>query len=443
MSTSSILVHLSNVRCSLICAWLVACTPSAADKTPAAGTDSPYLLVFAADDDMKESDFLAVFDVGAGSDQRGKVVATTPLGLTMAMPHHMEYVLPPKGEPLFVNAHAHERTLLVDVGQPLAPKILKSFSPPAPLRYPHDISRTPTGTRLVGFLRSEGESIDTAETAKPGNSGGIAEYSANGELMRTAMAGNAQGKPVRPYAFALLEDIDRLVVTSAPMMEEVSADVVQVYRYSDFTLLKTLELPPGRGSGGVVVAGSERAGFGPRVLPDGSVFFNSYGCAFYRLSDIASAEPRLQTLFALDTPAPRTASAIRGSCGIPVVFGNYWINPSGDLHAVVVLDITDPSNPREVSRLTTPDTFNPHWLARDPQSNRLVLGAELGGEEGYYLLRFDEKTGTLSFDAALNGEGRPGYLSLANQTWPHGATGKAWGHAALFLPKSQTPSSRR
>lgn len=435
MPCSSRPIIRSALHGALACALLAACAPSAADDSPGAAAESPYLLVFAADDDMKESDFLAVFDVGATSPDRGKVVATTPTGLTMSMPHHMEYVLPPRGEPLFVNAHASERALLVDVAHPLALKVIKDFSPPAPLRFPHDFSRTPTGTRLVGFLRSEGEGIDTTETVKPGNSGGIAEYSAAGELMRTAMAGNARGKPVRPYAFALLEDIDRLVVTSAPMMEETSADVVQVYRYSDFTLLETIDLPPGRGANGQVVEGSERAGFGPRILPDGSVFFNSYGCAFYRLSDIASAEPRLQTFFALDTPTPEKASSIRGSCGIPVVYGHYWINPVGQLHAVVVLDVADPSNPREVSRLTTPDGFNPHWLARDPLSNRLALGAELGGEEGFYVLRFDEKTGQLTFDAALNAEGRPGYISLADQAWPHGATGKAWGHAALFLPK--------
>lgn len=46
-------------------------------------------------------------------------------------------------------------------------------------------------------------------------------------------------------------------------------------------------------------------------------------------------------------------------------------------------------------RLSTPPKFNPHWLARDPRSNRLVLGAELGGEEGFYVLRFDERRRTL------------------------------------------------
>ena len=77
-----------------------------------------------------------------------------------------------------------------------------------------------------------------------------------------------------------------------------------------------------------------------------------------------------------------------------------------------------------MSRLPTPATFNPHWLARDPRSNRVVLGAELGGEEGFYVLRFDAQTGQLAFDSALNGEGHAGYLSLkksgmaARRHWP-------------------------
>ena len=349
------------------------------------------------------------------------------------MPHHMEYVMPPAGELLFMNAHHHETSMLVDVSNPLALQIAKTFAPPAPFRYPHDYTRTPTGTRLVGFLRSEGKSIDTTEVATPGNFGGFAEYSADGALQRTVSAGNWGGKPVRPYAFAVLPKIDRLVVTSAPMMESVSADVVQVYRYSDFKLLHTIDLPAGRLANGTIVDGSQRAGFGPRVLPDGSVFFDSYGCSFYRLSEIGSEHPRLDTFFALETAPPKPQD-IRGSCGIPIVFGRYWINPVGQLHTVIVLDISNPAQPREVFRLPTRNSFNPHWLARDPQSTRLVLGAELGGEDGFFILRFDEATGQLSYDPAFRGEGQPGYISLTTQAWPHGSTGAAWGHAALFLP---------
>lgn len=396
--------------------------------------------MFAGAADTTASDFLAVVDL---KDQVGKVVGATPTGMTMSLPHHMEYQLPPDGELLFMNAHHHETSLLVDVSTPTAPRIVKTFAPPSPLRFPHDYTRTPSGTRLVGFLRSNGKSIDTTESEDPGNAGGIAEYSRDGVLLRTAMAGNAKSGAttashgdsvsVRPYAFALPPNTDRIVVTSAPMMEATSADVVQIYRYSDFKLLKTIPLPLGKLPNGTVVTGAERAGFGPRVLPDGSVFFNSYGCTFYRLTDIASDNPKLTMFFALDTPEPKP-NHLRGACGIPILYGRYWINPVGKLHAVVVLDISDPNVPREVGRLSTPDTFSPHWLARDPQSNRLVLGAELGGEEGFYVLRMNEQTGKLTFDSAFSAEGKAGYISLKEQTWPQGLKGAAWGHAALFLP---------
>lgn len=418
------------------CATVTGCLSQSRDASGTLGEESPYLLISAADSGGANSDFLAVIDLRSDSRDVGKVVATTPTGMISSLPHHMEYAMPPAGELLFMNAHHHEVSMLVDVSNPRAPRVAKTFAPPPPLRFPHDYSRTPTGTRLVGFLRSEGKSVDTSETETPGNHGGIAEYTANGVLLRTAMAGNAGSKPVRPYAFALLPKVDRLVVTSALMMESTSADVLQIYRYSDFKLLQTMDLPAGKLADGRVMDGSQRAGFGPRVLADGSVFFNSYGCTFYRLSEIGSDNPRLDTFFALETPPPPTPGWIRGSCGIPVVFGHYWINPVGQLHAVIVLDIADPASPREVFRLQTPRTFNPHWLSRDPRSNRLVLGAELGGEEGFYILRFDERSGRLSFDSALNGEGQTGYVSLKHQSWPHGGRGPAWGHAALFLSDS-------
>ena len=419
------------------CAVFVACVPPSREAQVQSGAESPYLFLFAGDQDEADSDFLAVIDLRPDSPDLGRAIATTPIGMKASMPHHMEYTMPPDGELLFMNAHQHELTMLVDVSDSRAPRVVKTLEPPAPLRYPHDYSRTPRGTRLVGFLRSEGESPDPAETAMPGDHGGIAEYTADGTLLRTASAETASSsRPIRPYAFALLADIDRLVVTSAPMMEASWADVVQVYRYSDFTLLKTIDLPPGRLADGRQIEGSQRAGFGPRVLPDGSVFFNAYGCAFYRLSDIGSDSPRLDTVLTLETPeAPPGVGQIRGSCGIPVVFEDYWLMPVGQLHAVIVLNISNPATPREVFRLRTPETFNPHWLARDPHSNRLVLGAELGGEEGFYLLRFDAEAGRLSFDPAVEGEGQTGYLSLRNQSWPHGSTGPAWGHAALFLPQ--------
>ena len=408
---------------------------------PADGPGSPYLLTFAGDKDLHDPDFVAVIDVDPASESFGAPVSTLPIGHGASMPHHTEYVAPPPGEPLFMNAHHHELSLRVDIADPLDLKLLGAFSPPGDLRFPHDYTRTPTGTRLVGFLRSNGESPDPAETTTPAAHGGVAEYSVEGELLRaTSAAVDGLGKAMRPYAFALLPEIDRFVVTSAPMMERSWADVIQIYRYSDFTLLHTLALEPGDAGEGPI-AGSQAAGFGPRVLPDGTVFLNSYGCTFYHLTDIETEAPSLTPVYALKTPPPRNANRIRGACGIPVISGKYWLQPVGEMHAVVVLDISDPTAPREVSRIRTNTDFLPHWLAKDPLTNRFALGAEVGDEKGFFMLRFDEEKGRLSFDRDFNGRDgsgpfarrRAGYISFDRTDWPHGETGPAWGHAAIFL----------
>jgi hypothetical protein len=88
--------------------------------------------------------------------------------------------------------------------------------------------------------------------------------------------------------------------------------------------------------------------------------------------------------------------------------------------------------------LNTPADFNPHWLAKDPRSDRLVVGAELGGEQGMFILNFDSSTGRLQFDPAIRSlAGEAGYIDLETQNWPHGPSGPAWGHAALFLSDSR------
>ena len=123
------------------------------------------------------------------------------------------------------------------------------------------------------------------------------------------------------------------------------------------------------------------------------------------------------------------------------------MQPVGHLHAVVVLDISNPTDPKEVFRLKTPRTFNPHWLGKDPLGNRLVLGSELGSEQGFFMIRFDEETGALAFDKAFQGKQnglllsrkQDGYVSLDRPVWPHGETGMAFGHAAIFLSEADAP----
>lgn len=404
----------------------------------AAAAASPYLLIFAGDRDEQQSDFFAVVDVRPGSATSGQVVATLPIGMKASMPHHMEYALPTQGTTVFANAHHHETTFLVDFADPLKPALKRSVRPPAPYRFGHDFARLAGGNVLFGYLRSDGPSPRKGDELVPGGHGGIAEYTAAGDLLRSASAAVADAvDPVRPYAIVPMLDIDRIVTTSAPMMEDHSADVVQVWRYSDFKLLHTLTVPPGVKSDGSPLAGAARYPFGPRLLSDGSILMNAYGCGFYRLTGIASDQPRLAHVHTIHVPEPKDASDTRGACSIPVIVGHYWIMPVGRAHSVVVLDIADPAHPREVSRLATPADFNPHWAASDPLSNRIVIGAELGGEQGMYVLRFDPASARLTFDRDIVSQsGTVGLIDLERQNWPHGPTGAAWGHAALFLPSA-------
>jgi hypothetical protein len=400
---------------------------------------SPYLLIFAGDRDEADEDFFAVIDVRPGSSTVGKVVSTTPIGMRASMPHHMEYERPAPGEFIFANAHHHETTLLLDVSDPRKPMIERRFRPPAPLRFGHDFARLPNGNVMLGFLRSEGPSPKAGDDLLPGGHGGIAEYTSRGELIRSASAAVAgSSEPIRPYAIVPMLDIDRLVTTSAPMMEKHVADVVQIWRYSDLALLNTIAVPPARNAGGSAIEGAQRYPFGPRRMADGSILLNAYGCGFYRLSGVGASEPDLAHVYTIQVPEPSRPGGTRGACSIPVVIGHHWIMPVGRAQTVVVLDISDPARPREVSRLDMPGDFNAHWAARDPASDRIVIGAELGGEQGLFILRFDASSGRLQLDPSIvSPAGKVGYIDLEKQEWPHGPSGPAWAHAALFLPGSR------
>ena len=419
--------------------WMLAACGLAAQPGVAA-SPSPYLLVLAGDKDSAEEDFLAVIDLKPGSPTIGRAVATRPIGHRGSMPLHMEYELPPAGKLLFANAHHPEEILLVDVADPLAIEIRKRVRPPAPLRFQHDYARLPNGNVLTGFLRSDGPSPTPHEPAQPGGHGGIAEYSEDGRLLRSASAAVADFKaPVRVYAILPLLDQDRIVTTSSRMMEEYSADIVQIWRYSDLTLLHTIAVPPGMKRDGTPLGWSAMLPFAARRMADGSVLINSYGCAFYRLTGVSSPNPQIAHVYDIHGSDPAKQSR-RIGCSVPILIGKHWLMPVAWSQSVYVLDVSDPSAPREVSRLALPAEFDAHWAARDPLSDRIAIGAELEKEKGIFILRFDRATGRLRIDESIrSAAGQAGYIDLDSQQWPHGASGPAWGHAALFLP----PAARR
>jgi hypothetical protein len=159
-------------------------------------------------------------------------------------------------------------------------------------------------------------------------------------------------------------------------------------------------------------------------------------CGFYRLTGIASDEPRLTHVYDIQGRDPTTTNN-RVGCSVPVVIGHHWIMPVAWSQMVVVLDIADPSAPREIARLMMPADFNAHWAAKDPGSNRIVVGAETEREKGVFVLLHNRATGELAFDTSVGtGASPPGYIDLSSQRWAHGESGSARAHSALFLPAS-------
>lgn len=436
-------MRLSRVILGVAIAALIACTARRAvpganagevSATPATASAPParYLYAWLGDKDERDTDFLAVIDVAPASPTYGQVVATEPVGMGGTMPHHTEYELPGPGRLLFANGHHHERIFLFDTDSAPRPRLVRTLPPVPPFRYPHDFLRLPNGHVLVGFLRSEGASPTPGDTLRPGGHGGIAEVDGQGRVVRTASAGTpGLDAPVRVYAFAPRPDVDRLVSTSAPMTEGNWANVVQIWRLSDLTLLHTLEVPPARLADGTTLRYGNLLPFEPRVMPDGSVLLNSYGCGVYRVTGLETATPAITNVHTIDV---RAVGNDMGDCGVPVVVGRYWVMPVGGLSALVTLDVSDPARPREVARLEADTGFKPHWLARDPGSDRLVVGAEDGGEDRMLIARLDARTGRLRWDETLRSADGSLGISFRRERWPHGATGEAFGHAALFRP---------
>jgi hypothetical protein len=416
------------LRRTVLVLLLTSCV-SSPRQAPPQSSPARFLYVWAGDLQGADPDFLAVFDVLPSSPTFGAVLSTTPVGLREGMPHHLEYSMPSDGALLFANDHSLEKILLFDTKNPLHPTLARTLAPVPPLRYPHDFVRLPNGHLLIGYLRSDGPSPLEGDSTFPGGHGGLAEVTGTGDLVRWRSAADTSvHEPIRPYAFALLPTLDRVVVTSAAMLEDTSANVIQIWRLSDLTLLHTLTVPEAPTPDGKPLSGTNGLPFEPRVLADGSVFFNSYRCGFYHLTGVAAATPSLRAVYAIPT------SDHKGACGVPLLLGRYWIMAVGRAHSLVTLDVQDPEHPREVQRLFADSLFRPHWLAWDAGGHRLVVGAENGGETRMLLADFNPQTGQLAWDERLRTpEGLRG-LSFNRATWPHGPTGPAFGHAALFRP---------
>ena len=371
-----------------------------------------YLFVWSGDAAHSASDFLGVIDADPSSKTYGHIVASIPTGVVGTHPHHTEDFIGPNNHLLADGFHSGQ-SWLFDLSKPLQPRILTTFSDVGGFNHPHSYLRLPDGNVLTTFQYS-GEH----------HTGGLVQMTERGKLIKSASAADPAiaADHVFPYAVLPIPKLDIAISTSTDMDQAnkaATAQWIQLWRLSDLKLKKTIALEPGPGGKENQLTGE------PRLLPDGkSVYIHTFQCGLYLVR-------------ALDTDSP-TAKFVRSFngqyCGVPILTGNYWLQPVPEEHALLSLDITDPENPKEVSRVVLSDDEGGHWTAIDPSGSRIVYNSS-GYTKGnrLYVIDLDRKSGKLALDEkfADPDDRKPG-IDMNGKAWPHGFKGNAAPHGTVF-----------
>lgn len=391
-------------------------------------TPARWLFVWAADRDGADSDFLAVLDADPDSPAYGSVVTTLPVGHRGTMPHHTEHRMPP-GDTLFANGFRAGETFRFDLTDPPRPRLLGALGQAGGYTFPHSYERLPNGNVLATFQGRGPDNLDP---------GGLVELDPRGAVVRSASAADPRAGDalIRPYSLAVVPALDRIVVTSYDMGEDLGFDggrrgrtrVVQVWRLSDLTVLATVDLPPQPGGGGDEQPGE------PRLLEDGrTVLVSTFTCGLYRMVGLEGEDPRAE-------PVHRFAG---GGCAVPVPVGRFWVQPVPSAHALIALDVSDPSAPVEVSRLELGPRSFPHWLAIDEASDRIAITDRGDGEARMFVARLDPASGVLALDEGFRDPRTDTVgVSFDRGSWPHGSTGPARPHGSVFSRDAGGPPER-
>lgn len=416
----------------MLCMFMFAGVCRAADPKPTPSAGSPYLFVWSGDAAHKSSDFLTVIDARPSSPTYAQIVRTLPVDAAGTEPHHTEYEFPQNNK-LFANGWVAGRTFIFDLHDPMRPHMAGQFRDRAGYNFAHSFARLPNGHVLATF-QSQGQGY------KPG--GGLVELDERGSVVRSSSALDpAVDKDlIWPYSLAVAPQLDRVIESSTVMgwpkwaelpkgswpIEKINSKdtaQVQIWRLSDLRLLKTINLPDDPGKHNLNPAE-------PRVLPDGTIYVNTFQCGLYRLKEVGTDHPSAEWVYSFPG-----GDSMHTMCAVPVIIGHYWIQTAGALPGLIVLDISHPEKPAEVSRLVLPGQFHmPHWLSADRKGDRLVL---TGDQQSWVLVaRFDAEKGTVRLDETFHDPGSttPG-ISFDRQQWPHGRTGPAQVHGALFGPE--------
>jgi hypothetical protein len=382
------------------------------EKTAAPGH---YMFAWTGDEAKKGNDFLAVIDADPSSASYGRLVTTLATDQQTKRVHHTEYTMPASGM-LFANDHDAGRTFILDVRDPLHPKIATSFTDMSGYMHPHSYLRLPNGHVLATFQHSH----DSMNPEALGRHGGLVEIDDTGKVIRSASSADPAfpNALLTPYSLIVLPELDRVVSTNSAMQEEdlFRGLTYQIWRLSDLKLLKTMYFDQGENHYGAISPEE------PRLGPDGAIYVQTLACGIERITGVDRDEPKSQLVYSFPS----------SFCGVPTIIGHYLVVGVFYLHTVVVLDIADGAKPVEVSRVTLDDNYFPHWTGWDAKTNRVVVTPGRNGDPRLYLLKFNPSNGAISVDQAFHAsDGKPGF-NFTDRDWPHGWKGSGVPHGVVF-----------
>jgi hypothetical protein len=390
---------------AIVCATVVG---ARADEPKQSGH---YLFAWTGDAETKGGkDFLAVIDADPASATYGRLVTTLVTDQPTKQIHHTEYTMPQSGM-LFANDHLAGRTFILDVREPLHPKVVTSFTDLDGYMHPHSYLRLPNGHVLASFQHSHHGAHEQQSV------GGLVEIDEQGNPVRSASAADAAFPRalLTPYSLVVLPEMDRVVSTNSSMhLDNVLSGVTyQVWRLSDLKLLKTAYFDVGEDRTAQISPEE------PRLGPDRAIYVQTLACGIERISGVDRGKPTAKLVYTFPG----------GWCGVPTIVGHFLVQSVPSLHGLVVLDIAHGEKPVEVARLQLGDTYKPHWTGWDAKTERLVV---TGSEPRLFLVKMNPATGALAIDEAFHDvSGKPGF-DFADRAWPHGWKGSGLPHGVVF-----------
>ena len=394
--------------------FLLLAVSAAQGQEGRADRSSDLLYAWLKDNDGIHPSFLAVIDADASSERYGQLITTVSTEIPGEDAHHTPHAMP-RGNTLPANAFRDGRTFIFDLSQPYTPRLKQLFTRVEGFSYPHSFYELASGNFLTTF-----------QTRGPGDEspGGLLELDTDGDLVRSAVADDPRVEAfIRPYSLEVFPQLDRVLSTSSDMFGSQATEHLQMWQLSDLRLLSTIVLPPGERRN------VHQIPLEPRVLGDGeSAYVSTWNCGLYHVTNIAAARPRAELVWDFASRA----------CAIPLRIGNHWIQAVGESWQLVVLDISDPTTPEIASVLQLPEDFHPHWIAAEPDGDRIVMTGYNALADRIVMLRFNPEEERLRIDTRFGAadDELPGFFTNRS-IWPHGKTGSATAHAVLFWPAGE------